>query len=86
MPIYQVGSSNGISDQGGNNQNQFSDDSSDAEDQIFEFLIQHFHLTEQQAKRAIVLLIDSGENLIDLASGIEVGDTNAIDRLEPYIP
>lgn len=86
MPIYHVGGANGISDHGGNNPHDFSDDTSEAEDQIIEFLIQHFQLTDQQARRALALIIDSGENLVELALGIELGDTNAIYKIEHYIP
>jgi hypothetical protein len=86
MPIYHVGGSNGISDQGGKNQNEFSDDSAEAEEQIFEFLLQHFQLTAQQARRTLASLIDSGENLMELALELELGDTNAIDQIAHYVP
>ena len=86
MPIYHVGSSGGISDQGERNQNQFSGDSADAEEQLIKFLLIHFELTEQQARKTLSLLIDSGEDIEQLAQGIENCDERTISKIELYIP
>jgi hypothetical protein len=86
MPIFSVGSASDLLGQTGGQGNWFSDDSADAEWLIYEFLIKHFRLTEQDARRTIVSVIDAGESLVDLAHGIENFDDAVIDLLERYQP
>jgi hypothetical protein len=86
MPIHHVGNAGNISGYSEQNQNHFSDDSSEAEQQIMEFLLEHFELTELQARKTLALLIRYGEDIRKLALGIQNGEGIAIDQIALYIP
>jgi hypothetical protein len=85
MPIQTLGCASDLYGQGGGNKNGFADDSADAEWLIYEFLIKYFKLTERQSRQAIVSLIDAGENLVELAQGIDNSDEAAIGLIEQYV-
>lgn len=85
MSIQHVRGSGSISDQGGQSHDQFSDDSAGAEEQILEFLLEHFGLVEFQARMVLASLIRSGEDIRVLALGIQNGDDSAIDQVELFI-
>jgi hypothetical protein len=86
MSIRGVGGIGRIFDHGSHNPDQFSDDSSEAEQLIFEFLLQHFKLTDQQSRNTIIALVDAGENLFILAQGVDISDDAVIRKIESYIP
>jgi len=86
MPIFSVGSTSDLLGQNGGRRNGYSDESAQAEWFLYEFLIKHLRLTEPDARQTIVSVIDAGEDLVELALGIENYDEIVIDRIRRHQP
>lgn len=85
MPIEHVNGISGIRDNQEENQQAPSLEHSQVEALVLDYLLQNYDIGYAEAHQILGAIMASGEDLIELLFQLQLGDQDAIARIETFV-